>query len=80
MFFERTSDHSLDLKPGDVNSIMLESWLSARRQEQLLKASGVNNNIRLLHGWFNIAVESVVLVESPAKYRKNCFAKKIPGG
>jgi integrase len=44
---------------------MLKSWLAERKQQQELKAAGVNNYIRMLHGFFKIAVESEAIAESP---------------
>ena len=65
--FERTWKFGLGIKASDVKPIMLKSWLALRRQTQSLKASGLNNYIRMLHGLFHLAVELGAVVESPAK-------------
>jgi integrase len=65
--FERTWGYGLGMKANAVKPMMLKSWLAARRQDQSLKASGVNNYIRLLHGLFQIALETGAIAESPAK-------------
>jgi len=65
--FERTWKYGLGIRVSAVKSIMLKTWVAERRQEQSLKASGVNNYIRLLHGLFKIAVETGAVAESPAK-------------
>jgi integrase len=49
---------------------MLKSWLAARKQEQSLKAAGVNNYIRMLTGLFQIAVEIGAVAESPTEQLK----------
>ena len=64
--FKRTWPHGLGLKAREVKPIMLKSWLAARRQEKSLKASGVNNYVRLLHGLFHLALELGAVAESPA--------------
>jgi len=68
--FVRTWKYGLGIRVNDVKSIMLKTWLAERRQEQSLKASGVNNYIRLLHGLFQIALEAGAVSESPAKAQK----------
>jgi integrase len=68
--FERTWKHGIGNRVSDVKPIMLKSWVAERRQEQFLKASGVNNYIRMLHGLFQIAVEFGAVSESPAKELK----------
>ncbi len=65
--FERTWKFGLGIKASDVKPIMLKSWLALRRQTQSLKASGLNNYIRMLHGLFHLAVELGAVVESPTK-------------
>ncbi len=65
--FERTWEFGLGIKASAVKPIMLKSWLAMRRQEQSLKASGLNNYIRMLHGLFQLAVELGAVVESPAE-------------
>jgi integrase len=65
--FQRTWPHGLEIRANEIKSMMLRTWLAERRQQQKLKASGVNNYIRMLHGLFKIAVESKSVVESPAK-------------
>jgi len=64
--FERTWKYGLSIRVSDVKSMMLKTWLAERRQEKSLKASGVNNYIRMLHGLFKIAVECGAAIESPA--------------
>ena len=68
--FIRTWKYGLGMRVNDVKSMMVKTWLTERRQAQKLKASGVNNYIRLLHGLFKIAVESGAVSESPAKAQK----------
>ncbi|MBP9902604.1 MAG: hypothetical protein KBH45_14180, partial [Verrucomicrobia bacterium] len=48
--FQRTWNYGLGIKVSNVKPIMLKSWLAERRKEQSLKASGVNNYVRTLHG------------------------------
>jgi integrase len=64
--FERTWKYGLGIRVSDVKSMMLKTWLAERRQENSLKASGVNNYIRMLHGLFKIAVECGAAIESAA--------------
>jgi integrase len=65
--FDRTWAYGMGKRVSEVKAIMLKSWVAERRQEQSLKASGVNNYIRTLHGLFQIAVEMGAIAESPAK-------------
>jgi len=65
--FERTWKFGLGIKASDVKPIMLKSWLAERRQEQGLRASGLNNYVRMLHGLFHLAVELGAVADSPAK-------------
>jgi len=65
--FERTWEFGLGIKASAVKPIMLKSWLATRRQEQSLKASGLNNYIRMLRGLFHLAIELRAVVESPAE-------------
>jgi integrase len=65
--FKRTWKFGLGIKASDVKPLMLKSWLAERRQEQGLRASGLNNYVRMLHGLFHLAVELGAVVESPAK-------------
>jgi integrase len=58
------------MRASDVKPIMLKSWLAELKRGQSLKAAGVNNYIRTLHGLFQIAVETGAVVESPAKQLK----------
>ena len=44
----------------------MRSWLAERRNERTLKASGINNYIRLLHGLFALAVDLDAVSENPA--------------
>ncbi|HEY0550843.1 MAG TPA: site-specific integrase, partial [Verrucomicrobiae bacterium] len=64
--FKRTWQHGLGIKAREVKPIMLKSWLASRKQEQALKASGLNNYVRLLHGLFQLAFELEAVAESPA--------------
>ena len=65
--FQRTWPFGLGIKARDVKPFMLRSWLSGRRTEQKLKATGVNNYIRLLHGLFALAVDLGAVAENPAE-------------
>ncbi|MGC3960482.1 MAG: tyrosine-type recombinase/integrase [Verrucomicrobiota bacterium] len=68
--FKRTWPYGFGMKASDVKPIMLKSWLAERKQRQELKAAGVNNYVRMLHGLFQIAVETGAVVESPARSLK----------
>lgn len=57
--FQRTWPHGLDMKVSEVKGIMLKIWLVERRQQRKMRASGVNNYIRMFQGLFKIAVALV---------------------
>ncbi len=65
--FQRTWPHGLDMKVSEVKGIMLKLWLVERRQQRKMRASGVNNYIRMFQGLFKIAVEAEAIVESPVR-------------
>jgi integrase len=65
--FEKTWPYGLGKRVSEVKPIMLKSWIAERREDRSLKASGVNNYIRTLHGVFQVGVEMGATSESPAK-------------
>jgi integrase len=64
--FKRTWRFGLGLRASEVKPFMLKEWLATRRQDQSLKAAGLNNYIRLLHGLFGLALDLESVAENPA--------------
>ena len=65
--FKRTWPYGLGIKVREVKPFMLRSWLAERRKEQNLKAAGVNNYLRMLHGLFSLAVDLGAISENTAR-------------
>jgi integrase len=65
--FKRTWAYGLGIKVREVKLFMLRSWLAERRKEQNLKAAGVNNYLRMLHGLFALAVDLGAISENTAR-------------
>jgi hypothetical protein len=64
--FKRSWQFGLGIRASEVKPFMLKAWLAKRRQEQSLKASGVNNYVRLLHGPFGLALDLESVAENAA--------------
>ena len=64
--FKSTWSFGLEIKARDVKPFMMRSWLADRRNERTLKAAGINNYVRLLHGLFALAVDLESVSENPA--------------